>query len=96
MSTEPSTEIVVHRAVSVPLAPDRAFALFAERMSDWWPREHSIGTSAMERVVVEPRAGGRWFERGVDGTECQWGSGRSLGSAGRAGAALADRHELDL
>jgi hypothetical protein len=77
MSTEPntvpSTEIVVHRTVSVPLAADRAFALFTERMSDWWPREHSIGSSAIAQVVVEPHTGGRWFERGVDGTECQWG-----------------------
>jgi uncharacterized protein YndB with AHSA1/START domain len=73
MSTESSTEIVVERAVSVPLAPEKAFALFTERMTDWWPKEHSIGTSAIAQVVVEPHAGGRWFERGEDGNECQWG-----------------------
>lgn len=73
MSTESSTEIVVERTVSVPLGPDKAFALFTERMTEWWPREHSIGTSAIAQVVVEPQAGGRWYERGTNGTECQWG-----------------------
>lgn len=42
-------------------------------MTEFWPPEHSIGTSAIAQVVVEPRAGGRWFERGQDGNECQWG-----------------------
>lgn len=73
MSNESSTEIAVHRSVSVPLSTERAFALFTERMTDFWPPEHSIGSSAIAQVVVEPRTGGRWFERGVDGNECDWG-----------------------
>jgi hypothetical protein len=70
LSTESNTEIVVERAVQVPLAPEKAFVLFTERMSDWWPREHSIGSSPIAQVVVEPYPGGRWFERGTDGDEC--------------------------
>jgi uncharacterized protein YndB with AHSA1/START domain len=73
LSTEPATEIAVHRTITVPLGQGRAFELFTARMGEFWPREHSIGQSAIADVVVEPRAGGRWFERGVDGSECDWG-----------------------
>ena len=27
----------------------------------------------MEEAVMEPRQGGRWYERDVDGSECSWG-----------------------
>lgn len=73
MAPEPAEEVLVHKTVTVPLPPARAFDLFTARMTEFWPREHSIGSSAQERVVVESRAGGRWYERGVDGSECEWG-----------------------
>lgn len=73
MSAESSTEIEVRRSVSVPLGPQRAFDLFTARMTEFWPTEHSLGAADVAEVVVEPGVGGRWFERGVDGTECDWG-----------------------
>jgi uncharacterized protein YndB with AHSA1/START domain len=27
----------------------------------------------MAEAVLEPHADGRWYERGIDGSQCQWG-----------------------
>lgn len=61
------------QTVDVRAAPARAFALFTERMADWWPRGRTIAANPHVAIVVEPFAGGRWYERDADGTECGWG-----------------------
>ena len=71
--TDQSPATSVRRDVTVPLDAAAAFELFASRMGAWWPREHHIGETALAEVVVEPRAGGRWHEKDVDGSECEWG-----------------------
>jgi uncharacterized protein YndB with AHSA1/START domain len=73
MDTESPSGVEVVRSVTVPLSPARTFELFTKRMTEFWPKEHSIGGSEIAEVVVEPGEGGRWFERGVDGSECLWG-----------------------
>lgn len=73
MGTESAAAVDVVRSVSVPLSQARTFELFTARMTEFWPKEHSIGSSEIAEVVVEPRQNGRWFERGVDGSECPWG-----------------------
>ena len=64
----------IRKTLTVNAPIDRAFAVFASRMGDWWHKEHSIakGTTQAD-VVIEPRAGGRWYEKGADGSEHQWG-----------------------
>lgn len=62
----------VRHAVTVPLPADQAFALFTEGYNRWWPSYH-IGKAELAEAVLEPRAGGRYYERGVDGSECEWG-----------------------
>ena len=64
----------IRKTIDVKAPVDRAFAVFAARMGDWWHKEHSIaqGTTQVD-VVIEPRAGGRWYEKGADGSEHPWG-----------------------
>jgi uncharacterized protein YndB with AHSA1/START domain len=66
-------EAVTH-SVLVPLDPDGAFELFTDRFADWWPKDsHHISEADAADVVLEPREGGRWYERDDDGGECEWG-----------------------
>ncbi len=73
MTVEPRSDLHVTRSITVALAPAAAFDLFTHRMTEFWPAGHSIGASPFEAVVMEPRAGGRWYERSADGVECPWG-----------------------
>ncbi len=73
MSTTAIVPAPVRKTVRVKAPPARAFQVFASRMGDWWPKSHSVGASPQADVIIEPRAGGRWYERGADGSECQWG-----------------------
>jgi uncharacterized protein YndB with AHSA1/START domain len=71
MTIAPIAPIV--RTVEVKAAPARAFDLFATHMEHWWPEGRTIGKSPHVAIVVEPRAGGQWFERDADGNETHWG-----------------------
>jgi uncharacterized protein YndB with AHSA1/START domain len=64
----------VRKVIVVNVEPERAFSVFTENMGKWWPKEHHIGGSPLVAVVVEPRSGGRWYEKDEDGSECQWGT----------------------
>ena len=72
MSTSPSIP-PIHGAVTLGVPIDRAFRIFTDSMHTWWPADYHIGAADMAEAVLEPREGGRWFERGVDGSECDWG-----------------------
>lgn len=59
------------KTVVVPLAPDRAFALFTDRIGDWWPlATHSVGGTSARGVTLDERA---VVETLGDGTTATWG-----------------------
>lgn len=52
-----------------------AWKVFTEKMGAWWPLAYyKIGKANAVDAAIEPRVGGRWFERGEDLSTCQWGS----------------------
>ncbi|HEY3643364.1 MAG TPA: SRPBCC family protein [Xanthobacteraceae bacterium] len=63
----------VRKSITVKADPVRAFEVFTGRIGSWWPRTHCIGSSPQKDVVLEPKVGGRCFEIGEDGAQCNWG-----------------------
>lgn len=63
----------VRKTIFVAASPELAFDVFANGIGRWWPKSHKIGEADLDRPVIEPREGGRWYERGIDGSECEVG-----------------------
>jgi uncharacterized protein YndB with AHSA1/START domain len=71
MSTQaPATSVRTSIVVGAPI--ERAFKVFTEDFDRIKPREHNMLGVDIQETVLEPLAGGRIFDRGVDGSECHW------------------------
>jgi uncharacterized protein YndB with AHSA1/START domain len=62
----------VRSSIIVEAPLERAFQVFTEDFDRVKPREHNMLGVEIAETVFEPRAGGRVFDRGVDGSEFQW------------------------
>jgi uncharacterized protein YndB with AHSA1/START domain len=52
---------------------EHAFEVWAVRTSLWWPHSHSRSGDPGLEVTIEPRPGGRIYERTPAGAEHDWG-----------------------
>jgi uncharacterized protein YndB with AHSA1/START domain len=66
-----ATATSVHSTIVVEAPVERAFRVFTEQFDRIKPKEHNILGVEIE-TVFEPHAGGRIYDRGVDGSEFQW------------------------
>ena len=77
MSDEKHAEVDMNslrKVITVQAPQNIAWRVFTEGMSSWWPLgQYKIGGAPAVAAIVEPFAGGRWYERGDDGSTCQWG-----------------------
>ena len=60
-------------AFDIDRAADHAFAVWTRDIGRWWPADHTASAEPGLEVVLEPRVGGRFFERTTDGREIDWG-----------------------
>lgn len=60
-------------SVTVPVPPADAFRIYTERQLEWQPPEH-LSVKDPQSVTIEPWVGGRFYERGADGTEAVRGT----------------------
>lgn len=72
MSTTSHERTAVRVDITVHVPIDHAFRIFTERFDDIKPREHNLLAVPIERTVLEPRAGGRIYDIGTDGSMCVW------------------------
>ena len=68
---EPIEPIRLSFEVACP--PEKAFRTWTERIATWWPADHTVTGEGDLLVVLEPRVGGRLFERTRGGDEHDWG-----------------------
>jgi uncharacterized protein YndB with AHSA1/START domain len=70
--TTQAQEASVKTRIVVEAPIERAFSVFTEDFDRIKPRQHNMLEVDIAETVFEPREGGRIFDRGVDGSECQW------------------------
>lgn len=66
-------KIMVSKSILINAPLDHTFDVFVNNHNLWWPRSHHIGKVESFEAFIEPKVGGRWYEKGSDGSECNWG-----------------------
>jgi uncharacterized protein YndB with AHSA1/START domain len=61
--------VTIRKSIWVKRSAKLAFQVFCEKMSEWWPQ----GFAEDSKPSLEPRVGGRFYERRADGTEYEIG-----------------------
>lgn len=65
----------VKKVLDVKAPVEIAWRVFTASMGTWWPlAQYKIGKAAAVDAILEPKVGGRWYEKGDDGSTCQWGT----------------------
>ena len=64
----------VRKNLFVNASQDHAFEVFTAGMGRWWPKSHKLGEAELDTQIIEPKEGGRWYQRNLDGSTCEIGT----------------------
>jgi uncharacterized protein YndB with AHSA1/START domain len=67
----------VRREVAVERDAEAAFHAFTHELGAWWPGAYTFSGEGFATAEIEPREGGRWYERDANGRELAWGEVRA-------------------
>ena len=65
--------LLVRKSIVINAPQAHVFNVFVTHQDAWWPRTHHIGKTEKFVAHLEPFLGGRWYEQGDDGSQCEWG-----------------------
>jgi uncharacterized protein YndB with AHSA1/START domain len=68
-----TTENALRVSIEVAVSVERAFEVFTKDFDRIKPREHNMLGEPIEATVLEPKVGGRLYDRGVNGATRDWG-----------------------
>jgi uncharacterized protein YndB with AHSA1/START domain len=63
----------VREKIEVRTPIEAAFTCFVDDIGEWWPREYTWADEDLAKMAIEPKIGGRCYERALDGHERVWG-----------------------
>lgn len=70
--SSPETGPVI-RTLTVQRSQNKAFRQFTDGCAQWWPAAYSWAQENLEHIHIDPREGGRCYERGPHGFHLDWG-----------------------
>jgi uncharacterized protein YndB with AHSA1/START domain len=68
-----SKEKAIQRTLHVNNSALKAFEVFTENMSDWWPRDYTWCREVLEEIGMENEEGGLCYEIGPHNFRLDWG-----------------------
>ena len=60
-------------SMDVEVSAERAFTIWTQKFASWWPLDHTVTAERGLTIVLEPRLGGRLYERTAEGEVHEWG-----------------------